>query len=313
MLRKFHKLAIMLVLSLWVNVCFALPTISFGPLGSGLNDGTSPFGESTLDASGNPVPCASASDTTLAGADCDENNRVVRTQDIASHLWSISVNGGAATIPPGDPVLTDVVITQTITPSTNASVSFENLPAACTVAAGAGTNPPSSIVDNGDGSKTLTCNLGAFSEGQAKIFTVPVKPSGESWNGTSYTSTQSVSSIDQDGNPNALPTPYVDNTPVMISAMPAYDVIHSVSTTEKIRNHGITTMDVGQGPERGFVAYKHIRIAADRRNGVESIVQPIVLNDTFTAVSGNESGPVFPLEFHVTQCIPNPSGWGTWF
>ena len=309
MRRSLKNLVSILSLSLLANICYAIPTISFGPLGDGLNDGTEPFGSAALDASGNPIPCASATGTEISGADCGEKNRVVRTQDIASHLWSISVNGGDSSIPPGDPVLTDVVITQTLHPSTNAVVSFASLPAACTAIAGAGTNPPSSIVKNPDGTSTLTCNLGPFAEGQAKIFAVPVKPSGESWNGTSYTTTQSVSSIDSSGNANATPTPYVDNTPVMISSMPAYDLIHSVSSTYKMIVSGITSSDIGQGPEKGFYGYMNIRLAADRRVGIEAITQPFTIKDTFTAVSGSVDGPAFPLEFHVVGCIPNPSGW----
>jgi len=309
MSRNVSTILVALTLYLVGSICYATPTITFGPLGSGLNDGTSPFGQSTLDASGNPTPCPSATDTDISGADCGENNRVIRTQDIASHLWSISVNGGDATIPPGDPVLTDVVIRQTIQPSTNASVAFPSLPTACTAIAGAGTNPPSSIVDNADGTSTLTCNLGPFAEGQAKIFAVPVQPSGDSWNGSSYTTTQAVSSIDANGDSNATATAFVDNRPVTISAMPAYDLIHSVDTTQGIRNHEVGTRDVGQGPERGFLAYMQIRVAANRRTGIESISQPITFNDTFAAFSGTQAGPTYPLEFHVTECIANPTGW----
>ncbi|RVU86433.1 DUF11 domain-containing protein [Leucothrix sargassi] len=293
------------------GICSATPTITFGPLGDGLSDGTAPFGQFETDSSGNLIPCASESDTTISGSDCGESNRVIRNQDIASHLWSISVNGGDASIPPGDPVLTDVIIEQTLHPSANAEVAFSSMPAACTVAAGGGTNPPSSIVENADGTTTLTCNLGPFSEGQARIFTVPVKPSGNSWNGSSYTTTQRVYSLDSDGNSNANATTYVDNRPITISATPAYDLIHSVSTTQAIRNNNVTNRDVGFGSEPGFIAYTHIRMAADRQTGIETIQQPITLKNTFTAVSDNTAGPTYPLEFYVTQCIRNPSGWGT--
>ncbi|WP_181389760.1 SdrD B-like domain-containing protein [Leucothrix pacifica] len=287
------------------------PNINFGPLDGGLNDGTEPFGQFQTDASGTPLPCSSDTDTDMLGADCGERNRIVRTQDIVTHLWSISVNGGDASIPVGDPVLTDVVIEQTIHPSAGAVVSFESMPAACREDAGGGTNPPSSIVENADGSSTLTCNLGAFAEGQGRIFTVGVKPSGYSKNGSSYTSTQRVYSLDSDGNENATKNEYSDDRPIMISAAPAYDLIHSISTTQAIRNNNVTTMDVGQGPEKGFVAYMHYRMAAGRQTGIEQITQPITFNDVFTATKDSSAGPEFDLEFHITQCIPNPSGWGT--
>lgn len=150
-------------------VMAAQPEITFGPLDGGLNDGTAPFGSAEYDASGGPIPCASETDTSLLSADCGEKNRVVRTQDLVTHLWSISVNGGDASIPSGDPVLTDVVIEQTIHPSPTAVISFDSLPAACREDAGGGTNPPSKIVVNDDGSSTLTCNLGAFAEGQGRF------------------------------------------------------------------------------------------------------------------------------------------------
>ena len=155
------------------STAYAQPTITFGPLGVGLVDGTSPFGTAQEDLSGNLIPCSSATATDIAGADCGENNRIVRTQDVATHLWSISVSGGAPTIAPGDPVLTDVVIEQIFSPSGNADLSVP-MPAACTTAAGGGTNPPSSVVLNSNGTTTLTCNMGPFAEGQARIFGVSV-------------------------------------------------------------------------------------------------------------------------------------------
>lgn len=285
------------------GIVSATPQLTFGPLGQGVQDGTAPFGNVDL------TPCASATDTAIAGVDCGDNNRVVRSQDIATHLWSVSANGGPPTVPNGDPILDDVVIEQTITPSENAVISFEELPAICKASNGGGTNPPSAIVDNNDGSWTMTCNLGPFSEGQAKLFTVGVKPSGLSWNGSTYTTTQRVYSLDSDGNSNSTANTYVDNTPITISSAPAYDLIHSLSTTHPIRRSSVTTMDVGQGVEPGFLAYQNIRLAATRQVGVESVTQPIVINDTFVGRSGSENGPIYPLEFHIVACAPNIYGW----
>lgn len=302
-MKIFAKLTLALVLVSIAGTAQAIPQLTFGPLGQGLQDGTEPFGDPDL------VACSSATNADIAGTDCGDNNRVIRSQDVATHLWSVSANGGASTIPSGDPILNDVVIEQTIIPSTNAVISYEYMPAICKASNGGGTNPPSAIVDNGDGSWTMTCNLGKFSEGQAKLFTVGVKPSGKSWNGSSYTTTQRVYSLDSGGNSNSTVNTYVDNTPIIISSAPAYDLIHSISTTQGIRRYSVTNMDVGQGMEPGFIAYQQIRLAAARQVGIESVVQPIVINDTFTGRSGTESGPVYPLEFHITQCIPNVTGW----
>ena len=312
----FSLTSVLVLVLLPSTIIYATPTITFGPLGQGIVDGTSPFGLAQTDASGTPIPCTSPNDALLEGADCGDNNRIIRTQDIATHLWSISVSGGAATIPPGDPVLTDVVIEQTFKPTANAKLNIE-LPAACTEDAGGGTNPPSSVVFNTvDGTTTLTCNLGPFAEGQARIFGVAVQPSGESWNGSSYTSTQRVYSVDSDGNNNSLVNTYVSDEKVTISSAPAFDLIHSVSSTQGMYSGNVGTGDVGTGfgNEAGFYAYMNIRVAATRRFGVETVVQPIVFNNVINAKSGSASGPDYPLEFKVTQCTPNPSLWGaeTW-
>ena len=303
-LRALLSLCILLI----CGTAVAAPSITFGPLGAGLVDGTSPFGTAQEDSSGNLIPCSSDTATDIAGSDCGENNRVIRTQDVATHLWSISVSGGAATIPAGDPVLTDVVIEQIFKPTANAELSVP-MPAACTTAAGGGTNPASSVVLNGDGTTTLTCNLGPFAEGQARIFGVNVQPTGNSWNGSSYTATQRVYSLDASGKSNAKVNKYKDNRPVTISSAPAYDLVHSISSTQAIRNYSVATRDVGQGPESGFIAYMHIRVAATRQFGVETIVQPITINNTFNATSTSVNGPAYPLEFHVLECTPNPTAW----
>ena len=92
-----------LLLLLFSQLSFATtPNITFGPLDGGTNDGTEPFGLFDTDAAGEPLACGSATDTDMLGADCGERNRVVRTQDVVTHLWSISVNGGDASIPAGD-------------------------------------------------------------------------------------------------------------------------------------------------------------------------------------------------------------------
>ena len=305
---------LVLVLVPYAHV-YAIPNITFGPLGQGIVDGTSPFGLAQTDASGTPLPCTSSAATLIDGADCGDDNRIIRTQDVATHLWSISVSDGPPSTAPGDPILSDVVIEQIFTPSTNAVLNVK-LPAACTTAAGGGTNPPSSVVQNANGSTTLTCNLGPFAEGQARIFGVGVQPSGESWNGSSYSSTQRVYSLDANGNSNSTTNTYVSNEKITISSAPAFDLIHSVSSTQGMYTGYVGSGDVGSGfgTEPGFYAYMNIRVAATRRYGIETVVQPIVFKNILNAKSGSAGGPAFPLEFKITECTPNPSGWGaeTW-
>ncbi len=290
-------LLVMLTL-LFPALATAMPTVGIGPFGPGTIDGSAPF--NVLGG------CSSSTDPQIQGEDCGENNGVVRTQDIVSHVWSITADNYA----PGDPNLTNVTVEQTITPGTNAVIAFEKLPVACTPTGGGGTGAPvSGIVKNPDGSSVLTCNLGEFTEGQQKSLTVNVKISGDSWNGSDYSSTQRAYSLATNGTPNATEGTSVPVGPIQVSAVPAFDLVHSVTPTQGMYTDYIGTQDVGNGPELGFYNYAIIRLAAARKTGIESLQQSLVFKDNFVAYANSETGPVYPLEFYITECRDNPSGW----
>ncbi|MEZ5536233.1 MAG: SdrD B-like domain-containing protein [Thiolinea sp.] len=284
------------------------------PLFPGTLDGSEPF-----NVLGN---CTGVTDTAIEGEDCGGGNGVVRTQDVVSHVWSVTADN----YDPGAPNLTDVVIEQTIKPSgttayaqtlDKAEISFEAIPVVCMPIAGGGINPPSEIIDNGDGSWTLRCNLGEFTEGQQKSFTATVKISGQSLNGSEYISSQRVYSWDADGNPNAVEATYADVGPIKISAQPAYDLVRSISPTQGFYNRDVVYRAMkdldGDGAldtEPGYQFYGLIRLAAARKTGIEAIQQPYTFQDVYSATALSESGAPYDLEMYVTECRDNPSHWG---
>jgi len=89
---------------------------------------------SLTDTDGN---CASSTSIAGAGDDCGENNNQVRTQDTITYNWSITANDYTA----GQANPENVVFEQILTPSPNAVVGFQRVPAICTVAGGGGSNP----------------------------------------------------------------------------------------------------------------------------------------------------------------------------
>ncbi|MEZ5479955.1 MAG: SdrD B-like domain-containing protein [Thiolinea sp.] len=275
-----------------------MPVVMLGPFGSGLKDGVAPFNTSGL--------CNDSSDTRLSGEDCGAANKVVRTQELASHTWSVTADSYA----PGQSNLTDVILEQTLLPSTHAVVDFEKIPVPCTAAGGGGLNPASSITENPDGSLSLLCNLGEFNEGEQKSVTVSVKISGESRNGASYVSKQRVYSLDSSGQANAQEGQTADVGPILISARPAFDLVHSLSPTQSMYGGYIGKRDVGQGLESGFYTYMYLRMTAASRSGIESLQQPFSFRNEIRAFADSELGTPYALEFYVTECRDNTARWG---
>lgn len=275
----------------------ALPTLGLGPFGPGVQDGSAPF-----DTDG---ACASDTAIAAAGDDCGEKNNQVRTQDTVTYNWSVTANNYTT----GQANPENVVFEQILKQSPNAVVSFDSIPAVCTEAAGGGTNPVSSITTESNGDIKLTCNLGEFNEGAQLSFSSVVKISGESWNGTNFSSTQRVYSNEDDGiTPNAVPATSADIGPILISSRPRSDL--SSSAFRGYYLYG--ARDVGQGVENGYYTWINMRVATDQKTGTESIQQPFdfLLNVTATkdAVNGDDytaSG----FEYHMVDCFYNRYFW----
>ncbi len=289
------------VFLLFPALASATPALNLGPFGpnNGTVDGTAPF--NVLNGCG-----GDAGNRQTAGEDCGEANLVVRNQDVVAHSWSVTANNYA----PGAENLKNVILEQTITPADGAVIAFERIPVVCTTAGGGGSSPVSNIVTNPDGSSKLVCNLGEFTEGQQKSFSVYVKVSGKSPNDSSYTSEQRIYSLDSAGVENATPDDSPKVGPILISAAPAYDLIHSISSTQGLYNRDPGKRDVGNGLEMGYYTYMMIRVAATRKTGVEAITQPFSFDNVITATHTDGVTPYPEFEYHITQCIPQPSGWG---
>lgn len=289
------------VFLLFPALASATPALNLGPFGpnNGTVDGTAPF--NVLNGCG-----GDAGNRQTAGEDCGEANLVVRNQDVVAHSWSVTANNYA----PGAENLKNVILEQTITPADGAVIAFERIPVVCTTAGGGGSTPVSNIVTNPDGSSKLVCNLGEFTEGQQKSFSVYVKVSGKSPNDSSYTSEQRIYSLDSAGVENATPDDSPKVGPILISAAPAYDLIHSISPIQGLYNRDPAKRDVGKGLEMGYHTYMMIRVAATRKTGVEAITQPFSFDNVITATHTDGVTPYPEFEYHITQCIPQPSGWG---
>ncbi len=213
-LRRISSQLILATLLLTVSPFVSANSLSFGLFNQGIYSGTPPF-----NTTGN---CSDPGD------DCSDTDLRVRSADIFSFSWSISASG----IVPGDPDLEAVILEQTIYPGLNAEIIFNEIPTVCLAppVGPGGTNPLSSITDNGDGSHTLLCNLGTMGNGDQKSFTVPVRPLSTSFDGSTFSSTQVVYALDASGNKVVADVPYVDNNNYSISAAPAWDLSSAPAT-----------------------------------------------------------------------------------
>lgn len=292
-LSKFLFVAAMSSISLPV---LAIPTLGLGPFGPGVQDGSAPF-----DTDGN---CASATALAAAGDDCGESNNQVRTQDTVIYNWSVTANNYT----PGQANPENVVFEQILKKSSDAVVSFERVPAICTEQGGGGMNPVSSITTESNGDIKLTCNLGEFNEGAQLSFSSVVKISGESWNGSSFTSSQRVYSNADDGTPNAVSSVSPDLGPIIISSRPRSDL--SSSGFRGYYLYG--ERDVGQGIENGYYTWINMRVSTDQKTGTESIQQPFdfLLNVTATKDAANgDDYTSSGFEYHMVDCFYNRYFW----
>ncbi|PID46743.1 MAG: hypothetical protein CSB47_02510 [Proteobacteria bacterium] len=275
---------------------FALPTLGLGPFGSGVQDGSAPF-----NVDGN---CASATVLANPGDDCGDSNNQVRSQDTVIYNWSVTANNYT----PGQPALKNVVFEQVLKSSANAAVTFDGIPARCKEKDGGGTNPPSSISTESNGDIKLVCNLGEFDEGEQLSFTSAVKVLGESWNGSSYTSSQRVYSNADDGTPNATTASFADIGPTLISSRPTVDL--SSGAFRGYYTYG--SRDVGQGVESGYYTWVHLRTSTNRRTGNEALSQPFEFLLDVSATKDSEDGPDYStsgFEYYMVKCRPNPYFW----
>jgi len=280
---------------------YALPTLSLGPFGPGVQDGAAPFNEDG--------GCTDETAKAAAGDDCGDHNNQVRNQDTVIYNWSVTANNYTA----GQENPKNVILEQILHPSLHAVVNFERIPARCTPAGGGGSNPASALTTEANGDVKLSCNLGEFKEGAQVSFSVVVKISGESWNGETFTSTQRIYSNGDNGTVNAISAASPTIGPIEISARPVLDLISS-----PFRGYYVYgKRDIGNGAENGFYTYYNFRVATHKKTGTESIPQPFSFISELVAKKLAENGVDYinsGMEYYMTQCMYNPSGWGeeTW-
>nr|MBX2835833.1 MSCRAMM family adhesin SdrC [Gammaproteobacteria bacterium] len=288
------RIAVLLSLVMWSPSTLA-QSLSLGPFGEGVTTGSEPFAL--------PASCNNS------GEDCGANDARIRTADLQNHFWSISMSN----IPVGDPPVASVILEQTLIPGADANVQFDEMPTICLAPpqGPGGTNPTSSVINNGDGSITLLCNLGAMANGDQKSFSVPIRPMADSADGATFTSHQKVYGLDALGAKIVSDVIYHDPQTYVISSAPAWDLI---GDRRSIYRGGVTTKDVGtgRGPELGYYLWTTVHLSADvdrAGKGVSALTDSFSFNNLLTAVESDGVTP-FPFEYSIVQCIPNPSGWG---
>lgn len=284
-------------LSLSCTSAYALPDLSLGLFGPGIQDGTEPFN--------NDGNCSSTTAKAAAGDDCGEANNQVRTQDSVIFNWSIT----ASNYTPGQTPPKNVVLEQILHPGLNAKVSFARVPARCLPAGGGGTNPASTITTETNGDIKLTCNLGELTDGGQISFSTFAKVSGQSWNGANFTSSQRLYSNDDTGAANANSDTLPTLGPFEISARPMMDL--SSSGFRGYYLYG--DRDVGQGLEPGYYTWVNMRLASSQKSGTEAIKQPFTYSFDLSATKAAVNGVDYTnsgFEYHMVDCYYNTIGWG---
>ena len=265
-------------------------SLNLGPLGEGVITGSEPFNTS--------------GQCHQPGDDCGSKDLRVRTGDLVQFMWSITANDIAADVNP----LSAVIMEQTVRSSDNAVVTFDRVPTICLPppAGLGGTNPISSIVNNSDGSHTLICNLGTMGSGEQKSFSVPIRPSASSEDGSSFTSQQKVYALNDAGKKIIPDQTYNDTNTYTISAAPAFDLM--ADRSELFQGQRIEfDMGLGDGPEPGYIVNLSAHIAADELRGAKGLAalgSHAHFNLDLSATLKDGVTP-YDLPFSIVECRPN--------
>ncbi len=266
--------------------------LSLGPFDQGVYSGQPPF-----NTTGN---CLNDGD------DCGNDDDRVRTADRIDFAWSIvadSISGGGR--------IDNVILEQTIVPGTGAVIFFDSIPTICLAPpqGTGGTNPVSTITKNPDGSETLLCNLGDMGNGEQKSFSMGVKPSATSANGSTFTTQQNVYGLDASGATIVPPASYTDPATYTISSTPAFDLY---GNAQAIYDGYTTTRNIGNGPEKGFVFYWTAHVGADEQlagKGIEALQNSYSFTPGLSATASDGVTPIINLRHQIFECVRNTSRW----
>ncbi len=270
------------------------PELSLGLFGPGIIDGTGAFNTKGQ--------CASATDIAPAGDDCGDANLQIRTADALTTVWSITADNFEPGTGPWGPVMFEQVIDLT----GGAKADFQRIPVSCIPppSGTGGTTPASAITyipnSTAPTQVKLTCNLGTFTEGFQESLTTVIKVSSLSLNGSTLSTTQRVYLNDNRAIPQAA-----NVGPIVVSAEPAFEL-----EKKGFFNRDYSYQNVGQGSEPGYITYAVIQIKTSKPSGTEALQQPIVIHDNLFAYGPDGTTPLPGMEYHVLQCIENPTGWG---
>jgi hypothetical protein len=239
------------------------PELSLGLFGPGVIDGSGSFNHLG--------GCTSDTEIAQPGDDCGPANGQVMSQDDVSTVWSITADN----FEPGTADVGPVVFEQTIVPTAGAVVDFARVPVACVPPPNGtgGTGAPVSEIRYdypNPGEITLICNLGQFAEGSQESMTTVISVSGESVNGSTFTTRQRVY------RPGDLAVPALADEigPIAISARPAWDLKKLA-----FRNMDATTVCVDSDGNpgtpcenvRGYFTYTILRFEV-RQRGIAAAV-----------------------------------------
>lgn len=257
----------------------------------GVADGTGPF--SAPGANG----CTTVTSVADPGYDCGPNNGQVRTNDIVSFPYSVSLNSASGATGSVD----NVVMTHVIGEVNGANARFTAIPLRCTPAGGGGSSPASVITYNPvTGVSTLRCNLGTLTFGQLVFFNAGVLVSGTSAVGSSFTSVVTATSTGTGTLPVALPDTAPPVGPFAISSVPEFDAIKSYTPATNPASFEMYNGVLTAGRSLSFFIQINSTHGA---LGSAGLSNPFSFNDQITLLT--TGGTVLPSSaYKITSCVP---------
>ena len=294
-------------------VFFASAGAFAGDLDIGIPNGNQDDGNLPFDTA-DPALCpGGAGDATLNGADCGEQNLVVRTQDTVSTTFSVTSNNTATN---------EVILVHNIDLSLdpNADVFFDRLPAVCLQAGDLldPTDPTSTVTTPSSfTATTLTCNLGNFIGGEQKSVTTDMRVSGNSQNAAVFTANANVFTDD-----TTFPstTDALTQDTFTISAGPQYDLdvttlspwpTCAIVQVDRDDDNNPLTPDV---TESGWSCTIVTQIFTEEPFGNAALTNSFDYSYDVTATNGSGGTTPYTIaqgfDFALTSCQPNDIAFG---
>lgn len=246
---------------------------------------------------------------TEPGMDSGPGNAIVRSADIVSYNWTITVADEIGSL---GQTFEDAVFEQTIELRDGAVANFATIPAACdsvkskiTAYPGGAEIPAKVDPPAGTTSVTLSCVLGNLGgdPASARIINTQVQPSASSPNGSSFDTKSRSYAVDANGTATARPDAGPAVPEIKISAAPRFDI-------EKTAGTGSWGTQVVNGQSvHGYQQHYTIQIASTRKVGVEAFDQPLKIEESLWAnrtVAGPNGEPagshVDGLDWYIIRC-----------